>query len=212
MSERRDGADGLGRSSEGTPDFELPTVAVPPPPAPPPPPPPRRVGAPGPSRGPAVVTAVVVLLVAAAAAFGTLAAWRADTQLSTPPATTSYPAPSTADPDQNTILFSSAHGAGRLTVRDHTWETGSPDRLRLEVELSCASGTVDHGPDSFLLYDADGNVVEPSPVGGPGSIDDGTLGPGEQVRGNVVFDVSRQVVTLVLSDTAGSVTALRITD
>lgn len=212
MSERRDGANGLGRSSDGTPDFELPNISAPPPPVPPPPPQPPRVGTPRPSRGPALVTAVVVLLVAAAAALGTLAAWRADTQVSAPPATTSYPPPRSSEPDPNTILFSSAHGTGRLSVREHTWVTGSPDRLRLEIELACTSGTVDHGPDSFLLYDADGNVVEPSLGGGPGTFDYGTLGPGERVRGNVVFDVSRQAVTLVLSDTAGSVTALRITD
>jgi hypothetical protein len=120
--------------------------------------------------------------------------------------------PSTADPDRDTILFTGAHGTGRLAVREHTWETG-PDRLRLSVELSCTTGTVDHGPDSFQLFDADGALVEASPAGGgPGSLDHGTLEPGELVRGEVLFDVSRQVVTLVLSDEAGSVTALRITD
>ncbi|SDT06620.1 hypothetical protein SAMN04488543_2958 [Friedmanniella luteola] len=213
MSERPGSADGLGRSSEGTPDFAQPPPRVAPAPPPPPTPPLRPAGDVPTSRRPAVVTAVVVLVVAAVTALGTLAAWRADTRAVPAPASTSRPAPSPADPDRDTILFTGAHGTGKLAVREHTWESGSPDRLRLSVELSCTTGTVDHGPDSFQLFDATGTLVEPSPVsGGPGSIGYGTLGPGELVRGDVVFEVSRQVVTLVLSDDAGSVTALRITD
>ncbi|GAA1431958.1 hypothetical protein GCM10009616_20240 [Microlunatus lacustris] len=214
MSERPDGAEGLGRSSAGTPDFaspEPPAPSAPPPAAAPAP----RPGGPPPrsSRRPALVTAVVVLAVAAVTALATLAAWRADTSVDAPPPSTSRPATSPADPDRDAILFTGAHGTGRLAVRERHWESGSPDRLRLVVELSCTTGTVDHGPDSFQLFDADGTLVQPSPVGGgPGGLDHGTLGPGEVVRGDVVFDVARQDVTLVLSDDAGSVTALRITD
>lgn len=155
----------------------------------------------------------MVLVVTVVTGLGTVAAWRADTSVVAPPPITSRPASSTPDADRDTILFTGARGTGKLAVREHTWETGTPDRLRLIVELSCTTGTIDHGPDSFQLFDAAGTLVEPSPVGGgPGGIDYGTLAPGEQVRGDVVFDVSRQVVTLVLSDEAGSVTALRITD
>ena len=218
MSERPDGADGLGRSSGGGPDFASPPLpGAPPPPSPAPPAPaptPSRPGVPPHrSRRPAVVTAVVVLVVAVVTALSTLAAWRADTSVSPPPVSASRPAPSPADPDRDTILFTGARGTGRLAVRERHWESGSPDRLRLVVELSCTTGTVDHGPDSFQLFDADGTLVEPSPAGGgPDSIDYGTLERGQQVRGDVVFDVARQDVTLVLSDDAGSVAALRITD
>lgn len=215
MSERPDGADGLGRSSGGMPDFASPQPPAPPAPLPPvPPPTPTRPGVPPrPSRRAAVVTVVVVLVVAAVTALGTLAAWRADTSVSVPPPSTGRPAASPVDSDRDTILFTGARGTGRLAVRERHWEGGSPDRLRLVVELSCTTGTVDHGPDSFQLFDADGTLVEPSPAGGgPDSIDYGTLERGQQVRGDVVFDVARQDVTLVLSDDAGSVAALRITD
>ena len=211
MSERSDGAGSLGRSSGGTPDFVQPA-----PPAAPAPPvvpaPPRPPVPPGPPRRAALVTAAVVLLVAAATALGSVLAWRADTRV--PPAApmTTRPATSPATPDRDAILFTGAGGTGRLAVREHSWERGSPDRLRLSVELTCTTGTVAHGPDSFQLFDAAGTLVEPSPVGGgPGSLGPGRLGPGEQVRGDVLFDVPRQVVTLVLSDDAGAVAALRIT-
>jgi hypothetical protein len=212
MNERPDGADGLGRSSSGTPDFAAPTPPAPPAAPAPPFPPPLPAPATRPSRRPALFTAAAVLVVAAVTLLATLAAWRSDTQVPPPPPSPTRTVPSTADPDRDAILFTGAHGTGRLAVREHTWETG-PDRLRLSVELSCTTGTVDHGPDSFQLFDADGTLVEASPAGGGGgSLDYGTLGPGELVRGEVLFDVSRQVVTLVLSDDAGSVTALRITD
>lgn len=122
----------------------------------------------------------MVLVVAVVTALSTLAAWRTDTSVSPPPVSASRPAPSPADPDRDTILFTGARGTGRLAVRERHWESGSLDRLRLVVELSCTTGTVEHGPDSFQLFDADGALVEPSPVGaGPGSFDHGTLGPGE---------------------------------
>ncbi|MBP2416029.1 hypothetical protein ACFFOM_04780 [Microlunatus capsulatus] len=211
MSERPDGGEGLGRSSGGTPDFVQPAPPIPP--GPPPPAAPPRPAAPyRPSRRPAVVTAAVVLVVAVVTALGTVAAWRADTRVPPPAPATTRPAASPSTAERDAILFTGARGTGRLAVLETSWEPGSPDRLRLTVELTCTTGTVDHGPDSFQLFDATGRLVEPSTAGGgAGDLGYGRLGRGEQVRGEVLFDVARQPVTLVLSDDAGSVAALRIT-
>jgi hypothetical protein len=161
-----------------------------------------------------VVTAAVVVLVVAVTAVATLVAWRADTRVGAPPAPSRPAAQSSAaGSDPNSIDFTSARGTGRLVVRDRVWESGNPDRLRISVELSCITGTVDHAPGSFQLFDADGTLVQPSPLGaGPSELGFGSLGAGEQVRGDVAFEVARQVVTLVLSDDDGSVTALKIAD
>ena len=212
MSERPEGADGLGRSSGGTPDFVQPAPPTAPV-APSPPLPPRPAVAPPAPHRAGLVTAAVVLVVVAVTALGSFLAWRADSQLAPPPPVATRPPMSSATPDRDTILFTGAHGTGRLAVREHSWEPGRPDRLRLVVELTCTTGTVDHGPDSFQLFDSAGTLVEASPAGGgPGSLGHGRLSRGEQVRGEVLFDVPRQVVTLVLTDDAGAVAALRITD
>lgn len=155
-----------------------------------------------------------MVCVLAVTAVATLVARYADTHVAAPPArsrsATTTP-PSATGHDR--IDFTSARGTGRLVVRDRTWATGSPGRLRISVELFCTTGTVVHAPDYFQLFDADGTPVQPSPIGsGPEELGFGTLGPGEQVRGDVEFEVARQVVTLVFNDDNGSVTALRIAD
>jgi hypothetical protein len=152
------------------------------------------------------------VLVVAVTAVATLVARHADTHVAAAPAISRPALPSSsAATDPNSIDFTSARGTGRLVVRDRSWEAGSPGQLRLSVVLTCITGTVDYGPNSFQLFDADGTLVQPSPVGaGPSEIGFGTLGSGEQVGGEVVFDVARQVVTLVLNDDEGSVTALKI--
>lgn len=215
MSERSDPGNGLGRSSAGTPGFSEPSPVPPPAPVSPPVPAgPARPVLGRPPRWPAILSAAAVVLVVAVTVVATWVAWYADTHV-TAPSTRSRPASPSSVPgtDADSIEFTSARGTGRLVVHDRVWETGRPDRLRISVELSCTTGTVDHGPSSFQLFDADGTLVPPSPVGaGPGELGYGSLGAGERVRGDVVFEVSRQVVTLVMSDDDGSVTALRIAD
>ncbi|CAA9288528.1 MAG: hypothetical protein AVDCRST_MAG61-133 [uncultured Friedmanniella sp.] len=223
MSERPNPADGLGRRSTGVPTFAEPTVPLAPRPvAPGHRPIPFRTrlpGQPGPgtgpdrrSRWPAVLTTAVVVGVLGVTGGATLVARHADTHVPAPaarsrPVTTSSPV--ATDPDG--IHFTSSHGTGRLVVRHRSWEAAGPGRLRVSVELLCTTGMVDHGPDSFQLFDADGTLVLPLPVGGGSAeLAFGALGPGEQIRGDVVFGVARQVVTLVFNDDNGSVTALRI--
>ena len=223
MSERPDPRDGLGRRSPSTPVFFEPSPpppprsaapAVPSPTYPAPARPGRYSGPARPSRWPAVLTTAVVLCVIGVTAVATLVARYADTHVAAPPTRSrpAAPVPGSAT-EPNRIDFTSARGTGRLVLRERSWLTGSPDRLRISVELVCTTGTVDHAPDSFQLFAADGTPVQPSPiVGGPAELGFGTLGPGEQVRGDVEFEVSRQVVTLVFNDDNGSVTALRIAD
>jgi len=102
-------------------------------------------------------------------------------------------------------------------VRTSSWDSvGSPpptsgSYLRVEVELFCSRGQVGFQPAYFSLFDADGQLVEGVPdAAGRDSLSVVTLSAGEQVRGTVVFDLTRQRATLVLSDDLRSVTAIAI--
>jgi len=176
------------------------------------------------SRVPTLVTLAVVLVVVGGMVVGTALARYADTHvaaappprrsaLSTPAAGTS--GSSTASTSANQIDFSTRRGAGRLRLLDHDWARppsfSGTARLRIRLELVCTEGAVDYAPEYFSLFDADGHLVEPAPVGsGSRPLRFGRLAPGEQVRGSLAFDVPRGEVTLVMGDDVSSVTALRL--
>jgi hypothetical protein len=225
VSDPPDPADGpdraLVRPGLTGPDFAPPDVArpdvAPPagarpdlPPDPVPAPqvhPPRRVAPTRLTSRAALVTAGVFLLIAAVTTVAALVVRQADT----PSPAGGGPSVSSARPaDAQTpvqVLFTGARGTGQLTVLAHTWDGGSPQHLRLLVELACTAGAVDHGPQSFSVVEASGLQLLPI---GPGGMGRGHLSPGERVRGEIVFELPVQDVTLVLTDRSGSVTAVRL--
>jgi hypothetical protein len=70
---------------------------------------------------------------------------------------------------------------------------------------------VSYDPYNFQAFDSNGDLydVVAEEAGGP-LLGVGTLYPGQQARGVVTFVITRGDVTLLMSDDAISVTALRI--
>jgi hypothetical protein len=120
---------------------------------------------------------------------------------------------------KDAIDFTTHTGQGRLTIVSHTWEpargeTANPgSALQVQVELLCTSGTVEYDPFNFQAFDQAGNLFDIAAEEARGPIlAAGILSPGERVRGFVAFAMPRGEVTLLMTDDASSVTALKVPD
>lgn len=207
----------MGRPSG--PGFAGPSSAPPAAPAPPSPPP--AVGGrngPPKHRLPALLTALAVAVVAAIVVVASVLAAREDVRLATPrPAA---PAPSSSAVPTDRIEFTTSSGSGVLEIVDHGWESdGShPDEpgslLTIAIAVTCESGTLRYGPDSFQAFDRTGDLFEAEVLpDSPTALEFGTLSAGQQVRGTVAFDIPRGGVTLLMSDDGSrTVTALKVPD
>jgi hypothetical protein len=170
------------------------------------------------SRVPAVVTAAVLVVVATIVAAASIFAYHQDQRVDpAPPQITTSPPRLTATKDA--IDFTTRTGEGRLMIVSHTWqatrgEAADPgSALQVQVELLCTSGTVDYDPFNFQAFDATGNLFDIAAEEARGPIlAVGTLGRGERVRGLVAFVMPRGEVTLLMTDDASSVTALKVPD
>lgn len=178
----------------------------------------HRPSPPSPSRLPAVLTIVAIALVALIVVVASVWARRADVRELTP-----MPVPSVASaPTQasDRIEFTTSTGSGVLTIVDHGWNsdgsnTDSPGSfLTLSVQISCASGLVRYGPDSFQAFDRTGELFEAAYVPDSATaLEQGTLSAGQGVTGTVAFDVPRGGVTLLMTDEGSqTVTALKVPD
>lgn len=174
---------------------------------------PATPGPPPASKVPALVTLGVVLLVALVTLVATVVAERSDSR---PVATASTVAPTTAasTAPRGSIDFTSARGAGRLRVVEHTWSTTAGDpssRLVVDIEITASSGRVDYDPYAFQAFDARGQLYDIASDTTRTPLEVGSLEAGESTRGFLEFDLPRGEVTLLMSnDNFGSVTALRI--
>ncbi len=166
------------------------------------------------SRLPAVLTAVAVGLVAIVVAVASLLAHRAD-QVVTPAPRRTVATPQVS-PTLDSIEFTTRTGAGRLTIVDHSWQEARNDpgtALLVEIRIECTSGEVDYDPFDFQAFDAGGNLFELASEEIRGEmLGVGVLEPGDQARGEVAFVIPRGEVTLLMSDDADSVTALKVPD
>ncbi len=175
------------------------------------------------SMRPTVISLLAIALVAAVVVGASLVARYADTHVATPiPIVAPAPVPNRDDQ----IDFTSSTGSGRLIMISRSWissaatnpTTGQPTTgsyLRIQVELICASGTVDYDPYNFQAFDQAGRLFELA-VDGTGRsplLEVGTLHAGERVRGTLAFDMPRGDATLLMSDESDqTVTALRVPD
>lgn len=171
------------------------------------------------SRLPAVLSAVAVGVVAIVVAVASLLAHRAD-QVGTP-----APRRTVATPQggaaEDSIEFTTRTGAGRLTIVDHSWQEARNDgtgndpgsSLQVKVRIECTSGALDYDPFDFQAFDAGGSLFDLAAEEVRGQIlGVGLLQAGEQTTGLVAFVIPRGEVTLLMSDSATSVTALKIPD
>jgi hypothetical protein len=179
-----------------------------------------------PSRSPArrasrranLISAGVILLVAMVVAAASFVAHFADTHASTP-AASKQPLPQVSTQGDR-IEFSTADGSGQLILLRHSWVAygqvppTSGSYLRVEVELTCDSGSVDYDPYNFQVFDQTGKLFETAIEGaGDSMLETGTLHAGERVRGTVAFDMPRSEATLLMSDDSNqTVTALKVPD
>lgn len=168
------------------------------------------------SRLPAVLTVIVVGVVGLVVVLATIMAHRADQQAAVPAAPASAPSTPHVTATKDSIDFTTSSGTGRLTILDHTWQDAQTDQgsaLLVRVRLVCTTGTVGYDPFDFQAFDAAGNLFDLAAEEARGPIlGVGTLAPGEQVSGTVAFVIPRGEVTLLMSDDASSVTALKIPD
>jgi hypothetical protein len=174
---------------------------------------------PPPSRMPTVLTVLAVAVVALVVTIASVVAAREDVRQATP-----RPDPTAAaDPtplDQDRIEFATSTGSGVLEITDRGWDSDGRDTdepgslLTVAVRISCASGTLRYGPDSFQAFDRSGDLFDPEVVDDSSTaLPLGTLSAGQQVEGTVAFDIPRGGVTLLMSDERSrTVTALRVPD
>ncbi|MDN5771856.1 MAG: hypothetical protein L0H24_13305, partial [Microlunatus sp.] len=179
----------------------------------------RRPPGPPRDRRPAVFTALAVALITIVVVVASVVAARNDVRgASPPPATTVVPAPSSATADR--IAFTTSSGTGVLRITDHAWDSDGysvsepGSLLTVVIELTCESGNVGYGPDSFSAFDQRGDLVDAEMLpDSPTGLEVGTLSAGQRVRGTVAFDILRGGVTLLMSDEGSrTVTALRVPD
>jgi hypothetical protein len=174
------------------------------------------------SKLPTVVSVLAIALVASVVGVASLVARYADTQVALPVRSV---APASAPSRDDQIDFTSSTGSGRLIMIDHSWtsgggldpSTGHPSTgsyLRIQVELVCATGTVDYDPYNFQAFDQGGRLFELAVEGADDPLlEVGTLQAGERVRGTLAFDMPRGDATLLMSDESDqTVTALRVPD
>lgn len=167
-----------------------------------------------------MLTVVALAVVGAVVVIASLIAARDDVQRATP-----APAPSpsrivatASPPTMDRIEFATTTGSGVLEIVDHGWDSDGSDPaapgslLTVAVKVSCESGVVRYGPDSFQAFDSDGELFDPEYLPDyTTALEVGMLSAGQQVTGTVAFDIPRGGVTLLMSDEgARTVTAIRI--
>jgi hypothetical protein len=215
---------GMGRPSG--PGFDGPPVAGAAPLGGPPLQSPRPASTPGapvpaaptPSRLPAVLTVLAVAVVVLIVTIASVVAAREDVRQATPPPTVAPAEP--LPTDDHKIEFTTSTGSGVLEITAHGWDSDGRDTqqpgslLTVAVRISCESGILTYGPDSFQAFDRSGELFEPEVVAGSSTaLPSGTLSAGQQATGTVAFDISRGGVTLLMSeDSSRTVTALRVPD
>ena len=116
------------------------------------------------------------------------------------------------------IAFTTTTGSGVLEIVDHGWDSDGSDPdvpgslLTVSLRITCETGMLHYGPDSFQAFDRNGDLFDPEYL--PDSLTAlqiGTLSAGQQVTGTVAFDIPRGGVTLLMSDEGSrTVTALRV--
>jgi hypothetical protein len=170
------------------------------------------------SRAPTLITAAVIFVVAAVVAIASYVANFADTHISAP-VVSKQPLPQiSAQGDR--IEFTTSEGSGQLILLRHSWvpygqaPPTSGSYLRVEVELTCETGSVEYDPYNFQVFDQTGRLFETAIEGaGDSMLESGTLHAGERVRGTIAFDMPRSEATLLMSDNSNqTVTALKVPD
>jgi hypothetical protein len=180
---------------------------------------PSRPSAPPPSRVPAVLTALAVAVVGLIVAVASVVAAREDVRQASPrpdPPAAARPTPAAGD----RIEFATSFGSGVLEIEDHGWDsdgshTDAPGSLlTVAVRISCTSGTLRYGPDSFQAFDRSGDLFDPEVLSDSSTaLEIGTLSAGQQVTGTIAFDIPHGGVTLLMSDESSrTVTALKVPD
>ncbi|HEX5906841.1 MAG TPA: DUF4352 domain-containing protein [Propionibacteriaceae bacterium] len=171
-----------------------------------------------PSRLPTIISIAVILVVAVVVAAASVVAHVADRQVRAP-VSARQPVPQiTAQGDR--IEFTTSEGSGQLILLRHSWVSSgqvpptSGSYLRVEIELTCTSGSVDYDPYNFQVFDQTGRLFETAIEGaGDAMLETGTLYAGERVRGTIAFDMPHSEATLLMSDDSNqTVTALKVPD
>ena len=168
---------------------------------------------------PLLLTVLAVAVVAVVVTIASVVAAREDVRQATPrPDPTTAANPTT--PGEHRIEFTTSTGSGVLEITDHGWDSDGRDidepgsLLTVAVRISCASGTLRYGPDSFQAFDRSGALFGPEVVADSSTaLALGTLSAGQQVTGTVAFDIPRGGVTLLMTDESSrTVTALKVPD
>ena len=168
---------------------------------------------------PILLTVLAVAVVAVVVAIASVVAAREDVRQATPrPDPTVAASPTSLD--DHRIEFATSTGSGVLEITDHGWDSDGSDTaepgslLTVAVRISCASGILRYGPDSFQAFDRSGDLFVPEVVANSSTaLSPGTLSAGQQVTGTVAFDIPRGGVTLLMTDESSrTVTALRVPD
>ena len=170
------------------------------------------------SRLPTVITGAVIIIVALIVGIASYAAHVADTHVSAP-VVSKQPVPQVSAQGDR-IEFTTTDGSGQLILLRHSWVSygqappTSGSYLRVEVELTCVSGSIDYDPYNFQVFDQTGRLFETAIEGaGYSMLPSGTLHPGDHVRGTIAFDMPRGEATLLMSDSSNqTVTALKVPD
>ena len=170
------------------------------------------------SRLPTIISVAVILVVAVVVAAASVVAHVADTQVRAPDSAR-QPVPHIAAQGDR-IEFTTSEGSGQLILLRHSWVSSgqvpptSGSYLRVEIELTCTSGSVDYDPYNFQVFDQTGRLFETAIDGaGDAMLETGTLYAGERVRGTIAFDMPHSEATLLMSDDSNqTVTALKVPD
>jgi hypothetical protein len=165
-----------------------------------------------------VLTVLAVGVVAAVVVVASVLAARQDVREATPQPVVRVS--STGPAGTGRIEFSTDTGTGVLEIVDHAWNSDGSDvratgsLLTVAVRITCETGILRYGPDSFQAFDRNGDLFDPEVLpDAPTGLEFGTLSAGQRVSGTVAFDIPRGGVTLLMSDERSqTVTALKIPD
>lgn len=166
-----------------------------------------------------MLTVVAIAVVAVIVVVGTVLATRDDVrQLTHRPAPP--PVASSSPVATDRIEFATSSGSGVLEILDHSWDSDGTDvhapgtLLTVAVRITCDSGMLRYGPDSFQAFDREGDLFDPEVLpDSPTALEVGTLAAGQHIDGTVAFDIPRGGVTLLMSDESSrTVTALKVPD
>ncbi|MFT4167437.1 MAG: hypothetical protein QM650_19550 [Microlunatus sp.] len=215
---RPSGPDFAGPAVPGAgPDTESPRPSWPPS-AEPSPAAVARPPAPPRNRLPSVLAAVAIAVVALVVVLASVWAGQQDARQAAPSPQPSRPASASPLPGSQ-IEFTGDAGTGVLRIVRHSWDPAGPTAagkslLTLEIAVSCTSGTLRYGPDSFDAFDQDGGLFESAyDPDSSTALEFIRLTAGEQVSGTVSFEIPRGDVTLLLSDDLSRpIAALKVPD